>query len=297
VGLGKKPQEINTETSSPAAIAAVNNDEVVRAFRIMSQAGTKNQLNIFLWSLANRFDSEEQLNAVAGIIHDTAGTSWALRYAKACGQRQVDLDDWAYPVRGLPQWRQIGKPVEKALVFALSRQESEFDPNAGSSVGAQGLMQLMPGTAHLIAKQYRIPFAVGKLKSDPTYNVELGAAHLADLVESFGGSYVLTLVGYNAGPRRAKEWVQAFGDLRGAQVDPIDWVECIPFHETRQYVQKVLQNVQIYRSRLAPETVRPMTADLARGTPEDVSSVASTTPLSSGGCQGSSIAALAENCN
>lgn len=298
IGLGKKPQDISSHTSSAATIAAVNNDEVVRAFRIMSQAASKNQLNIFFWSLATRFDSEQELNAVAGIIHDVAGTSWALRFAKACGKRDVDLDDWAYPIRGLPQWRQIGKPVEKALVYALSRQESEFDPNAGSSVGAQGLMQLMPGTAHLIARQYRIPYAVGKLKSDPTYNVELGAAHLADLVDSFGGSYVLTLVGYNAGPRRSKEWLQAFGDLRGGQVDPVDWVECIPFNETRQYVQKVLQNIQIYRSRLAPETVRPMTADLARGTPEDVASVASTTPVSvRSDCQPTSIAALAENCN
>lgn len=298
IGLGKKPQDINTETSSPAVQAAVSNDEVVRAFRIMSQAGSKNQLNIFFWSLANRFETEQELNAVAGIINDVAGTSWALRFAKACSQRRVDLDDWAYPIRGLPQWRQIGKPVEKALVFALSRQESEFDPNAGSSVGAQGLMQLMPGTANLIARQYRIPYAVGKLKSDPSYNVALGAAHLADLVDSFGGSYVLTLVGYNAGPRRATEWLQAFGDLRGGQVDPVDWVECIPFNETRQYVQKVLQNVQIYRSRLAPETVKPMTADLMRGTPEDVSAVGSTTRVAdSSDCKPTSIASLAENCN
>jgi soluble lytic murein transglycosylase len=298
IGLGKKPQDISSHTSSAATIAAVNNDEVVRAFHIMSRAGSKNQLNIFFWSLATRFDSEQELNAVAGIIHDTAGTSWALRFAKACGKRDVDLDDWAYPIRGLPQWRQIGKPIEKALVFALSRQESEFDPNAGSVVGAQGLMQLMPGTAHLIARQYRLPYAVGKLKSDPAYNVELGAAHLADLVDSFGGSYVLTLVGYNAGPRRSQEWIQAFGDLRGGQVDPVDWVECIPFNETRQYVQKVLQNVQIYRSRLAPETVRPMTADLARGTPVDISTVASTSPVASASdCQPTSIASLAENCN
>jgi soluble lytic murein transglycosylase len=297
IGLGKKPQDISSHTSSAATVAAVNNDEVVRAFRIMSQAGSKNQLNIFFWSLATRFDSEQELNAVAGIIHDAAGTSWALRFAKACGKRDVDLDDWAYPIRGLPQWRQLGKPVEKALVYALSRQESEFDPNAGSNVGAQGLMQLMPGTANLIARQYRVPYAVGRLKSDPTYNVELGAAHLADLVESFGGSYVLTLVGYNAGPRRSKEWLQAFGDLRGAQVDPIDWVECIPFNETRQYVQKVLQNVQIYRSRLAPETLRPMTADLARGTPQDVTTVSSTSKVAENTCNPTSIADLAENCN
>jgi soluble lytic murein transglycosylase len=140
------------------------------------------------------------------------------------------------------------------------------------------LMQLMPATAKIVARQYRLPYAVGRLKSDPRYNVQLGSAHLADLVDDFNGSYVLTLVGYNAGPRRSREWVAEFGDPRGGQVDPIDWVECIPFEETRQYVQKVLQNVHVYRSRLAPKTVRPMTADLMRGTAADIT-VSSTSPV------------------
>ena len=124
------------------------------------------------------------MNAVAAVVQNTAGTSWALRLAKAAGQRGIDIDSWSYPVRGLPNWSQIGKPIEKSLVFALSRQESEFDPNAGSSVGAQGLMQLMPGTARLVARQYGVSFRVGSLKSDPAYNVKLGAAHLADLVSN-----------------------------------------------------------------------------------------------------------------
>jgi soluble lytic murein transglycosylase len=129
-----------------------------------------------------------------------------------------------------------------------------------------------------VARQYRLPYAPAKLKSDPAYNVKLGAAHLADLVDSFNGSYVLTLVGYNAGPRRSREWVEEFGDPRGGQVDPVDWVECIPFEETRWYVQKVMQNLHVYRSRLAPDTVRPMSADLKRGMPADMA-VASTSPI------------------
>jgi soluble lytic murein transglycosylase len=130
----------------------------------------------------------------------------------------------------------------------------------------------------LVARQYRVPYAQAKLKGDPAYNVKLGAAHLADLVSNYNGSYVLTLVAYNAGPRRAKEWVEQFGDLRSGQVDPVDWVENIPFQETRQYVQKVLQNVHIYRSRLAPKTVRSMTADLRRGTPSDINVASITAP-------------------
>jgi soluble lytic murein transglycosylase len=270
VGLGGIPEEIAGDGASSGARSRVGNDEVIRAMQIMYKASGKANLHMFLYSIASRFKTVDEMNAAADIVHDMGGTYMALKLAKAAGQFKVDIDSWAYPVRGLPNWAQIGKPVEKALVFGLSRQESEFNPEAGSRVGAQGLMQLMPGTARLVARQYRVPYTQSKLKDDPAYNVKLGAAHLADLVSNYNGSYVLTLVAYNAGPRRAKEWVEQFGDLRSGQVDPIDWVENIPFQETRQYVQKVLQNVHIYRSRLAPKTVRPMTADLKRGTPSDV---------------------------
>jgi soluble lytic murein transglycosylase len=155
-------------------------------------------------------------------------------------------------------------------------------------------MQLMPGTAKIIARQYRVPYAPGKLTGDPAYNVKLGAAHLADLIDIHNGSYVLTLVAYNAGPRRAREWVAAYGDPRSGQVDPIDWVEQIPFTETRQYVQKVLQNVHVYRSRMAPETMRPMSADLKRGAPADIS-LASTSEPGTGAC--GSIAAIINGCD
>jgi soluble lytic murein transglycosylase len=294
LGLGNTPEHINGGQASPAAIAKVERDEVVRAMRLMAQVTTKDKLNIFLWSLANRFNTTDEMNAAAAIVQNVAGTSWSLRLAKAASQRGIDIDSWSYPVMALPRWAQIGKPIERSLVFALSRQESEFDPNAGSSVGAQGLMQLMPGTARLVARQYRVPFMQARLH-EPSYNVQLGAAHLADLVDSFNGSYILTLVAYNAGPRRAREWIEANGDPRGGQVDPIDWVECIPFDETRQYVQKVMQNVHVYRSRLAPDTVRPMTADLKRGTPADVN-VASTEPIVES-CKASSIGSIISACN
>lgn len=297
IGLGNKPEEIGSGQTTNAAVANVQQDEVVQAMHIMAKAGTKNQTNIFLWSLANRFDTEEEMNAVAAEVQNIAGTSWSLRLAKAASHRGLDIDTWSYPVRGLPSWSQVGKPIEKSMVFALSRQESEFDPEAGSSVGAQGLMQLMPGTAKQIARQYSLPYAVSKLKGDPSYNVKLGAAHLADLVEDFGGSYIMTLVGYNAGPRRAREWVEEFGDPRGGQVDAVDWVECIPFEETRQYVQKVMQNLHVYRSRLAPETVRAMSFDLKRGVPADmtVASTSSIAPLTE--CKPNSIATILTGCD
>ncbi len=302
VGLGKVPEEIDSGKASAAAEARVAKDEVVRAFRIMAEAGTQNDLYMFLWSFANRFDTMDEMNAVAPIVWDAGGATMAVRLAKASAARNIDIDAWGYPIRALPDWKQVGKPVEKPLVFALARQESEFNPKAGSKVGAQGLMQIMPGTAKLIAKQHGIKHSTGQLM-DPEHNVKLGAAHLGDLIDDHGGSYVLTLVSYNAGPRRSREWIAEYGDFRTGHVDPIDWVESIPFQETRQYVQKVLQNLHVYRSRLAPKTVRPMTADLARGSRADGLSVASTSPAveqqaaQEPGCVKASITDLLTGCD
>lgn len=275
IGLGDVPEEIESGKASSAAQAAIAQDEVVRAFKIMSAAGAKSDLYMFLWSFANRFNSTDEMNAVADIVWDAGGATMAVKLAKASAQRNIDIDSWGYPVRALPDWKQVGRPVEKPLVYALSRQESEFNPNAGSKVGAQGLMQIMPGTAKLIAKQHGIAYKPSMLMN-PQLNVQLGAAHLGDLIAAHGGSYVLTLVSYNAGPRRSREWIADYGDFRTGEADPVDWVESIPFQETRQYVQKVLQNLHVYRSRLAPRTVRPMTADLMRGAAGADLNVAST---------------------
>ena len=284
IGRGSMPEEIASIGVSTAAKNEIQNDELLRAMGLMAQAGGKNKINIFLMPLAERYNDLGHLNALASEIAQLGGTAWAVRFAKATSLRGYDLDAWSYPVLGLPNWNQVGKGVEKPLVFALSRQESEFDPDAGSSVGAQGLMQLMPSTARLVAKQVGIVYSAGRLK-EPAYNVQLGSAFLANMVDKFSGSYVLTLIAYNAGPRRSNEWVSYFGDPRGGRVDPIDFVECIPFNETRQYVQKVLQNLHIYRSRLEPSSVRPMSADLKRGQPDDVATASTVRPAGFYGAQ------------
>lgn len=301
LGMGGVPEEISSGTPSPGAQAKIDNDEVVRAFEMVAKAGSKKDLYMFLWSFAQRFNSVDEMNAAASVAWDVGGPTMAVRLAKAAGSRDIDIDSWSYPVRALPDWKQIGKPVEKALVFGLSRQESEFNPDAGSSVGAQGLMQLMPATARIVARQYGLSYKNGILTGDPSYNVKLGAAHLGDLIDSFGGSYVLTLVAYNAGPRRSSQWVAEYGDLRDGRVDPVDWVESIPFNETRQYVQKVLQNLHVYRSRLAPSTVRPMSADLSRGAANNavihqVADEINTATTSKAPCKSGSLAGLISAC-
>ena len=165
-----------------------------------------------------------------------------------------------------------------------------------SGAGARGILQVMPVTAHHVCRDYKIKCDIPRLMKDPVYNTMMGSAYISDRMDEFSGSYVLTLAGYNAGPRRSREWVEAFGDPRGGKVDPVDWIEMIPFTETRGYVQKVMQNVHVYRSRLAPETMRPMTADLERGAPGSIK-VANTSEAGSSGCSGSSIVELITGCD
>jgi soluble lytic murein transglycosylase len=201
---------------------------------------------------------------VCPLVHDV-GRNRALRFAKAASSYGTEIDDWGYPLRSFPDWRRLGNSVELPMILGVSRQESEFNSGATSPAGAQGLMQLMPTTAKLVAQQLNVAFDDTRLTSDPAYNVMLGAAHLGDLVANYRGSYVLALAAYNAGPGRVKEWIGRYGDPRRADVDPIDWIESVPFAETREFIQKVLQNVHVYRSLIAPGSALAMVADLKRG--------------------------------
>ena len=154
--------------------------------------------------------------------------------------------------------------VEKSVVYAIARQESAFNPGAISRAGARGLLQLMPATAQQVAKSLGLPYSKSRLTSDAAYNATLGAAHLGDLVDDFGGSYVMTFAAYNAGASRVAQWVKQHGDPRDPKVDVVDWIEMIPFTETRNYVQRIMENLQVYRARLG-EPALVIEADLKRG--------------------------------
>jgi soluble lytic murein transglycosylase len=271
LGRGGEAIAVN-EVTPPATVRShVAGDELIRSFRLLAGAGRQGEMGMFLWPIAKRFKTEEEMSAAASIVWDNGGPFMAVRLAKAAGTYGIDIDHWGYPIRAMPDWKHMGPSVEKALVYGVTRQESEFNTQAGSQAGAKGLMQLMPGTAKLVSRQYKIKYNP-KLLTDPSYNAKLGAAHLGDLVKEFKGSYILSLVAYNAGPRRSFEWMQRYGDPRAKGVDPVDWVESIPFTETRYYVQKVLQNTHVYRSRLDPKSMRGMTADLLRGSGRKVDS-------------------------
>jgi len=265
LGLGDKPIKLNVGNPSDAVRRKVERDELMHAFKLLADGGGDNEMRAFVWALAARFRTPDAAAAVAAVITREADPHIALRFAKAESHYGVDIDDWSYPIHALPDWKTVGKPVERALIYGLSRQESEFNATAGSHAGAKGLMQLMPGTARLVARQFRLRYSKHKLTSDPAYNVTLGVAHLGDLIDRFDGSYILTFVAYNAGPGRAKDWIQMYGDPRSPKVDPVDWVEEIPITETRNYVMKVLQNIHVYRSRFDPGSMISMRDDLRRG--------------------------------
>jgi soluble lytic murein transglycosylase len=187
---------------------------------------------------------------IADLANDVGRRDYVMAVAKLARQQGVELLDYLYPMQTLP----AGDNPEDALVLAVIRQESAFDQKAQSSAGALGLMQLMPRTAKHIAKKLQLPYSDAKLTKDPTYNVRLGRAYLGNLLDGFGGSYILAIASYNAGPARVQSWLSEYGDPRDRGVDAVDWIETIPFPETRNYVQRVLENLQIYRHRLNGKT-------------------------------------------
>jgi len=280
LGYGKKPLKISTKNATAAAKQSVKSVEVFRAAYLIAQAGGGNQILPFLFPVARAIKSLDEAAAAIDHIHTHAGNFVAVRLAKAFGSQRIDVDNWAYPVNAMPTWKTLNKNVERPVIMGLSRQESEFNAVAGSHAGARGLMQIMPGTGRLIARQYKLSgYKTGHLTSKPHLNVSMGEAYLGDLIKEFKGSYIMAFTSYNAGPGNTIKWIKAYGDPRKGQIDAVDWIESIPITETRKYVQKVMQNVHVYRTRLG-NRMYTMLTDLNRG-----SSRRSTASSSSGsGC-------------
>ena len=188
-----------------------------------------------------------------------------LLVGKAALNRGLPFDFYAYPVTGIPPFKSIGPDVEQSIVFAIARQESAFNPAVVSPAQAYGLMQVTPDAGRYVCKKYGASFDLGRMKNDPMYNAALGAAELGGLIEDYRGSYIMTFAAYNAGRGSVKKWVDRYGDPRDPRVDAVDWVELIPFSETRNYVQRIMENLQVYRARFGGGTRLQIEADLHRG--------------------------------
>ena len=266
LGLGRKPVPLKQAWPTAQSKCTVQKHELGRAVRLLAAAGNKKDVRLFVWPLAYAFNKPQELAAAAALLWDVSGPANAVRLAKAAGARGIDIDNYGYPVRALPKHTTREKILELPVVLSLVRQESEFDHTAHSHAGARGLMQLMPSTARLEARHMRVRYHAGWLHTRPAYNLLLGRHHLARIMENFDGSYVLAFASYNAGGGNVRKWLKTYGDLRTGSPDPVEWVELIPITETRNYVQKLMQGLHVYRTRLKRPMV-PISKDLWRGVP------------------------------
>jgi soluble lytic murein transglycosylase len=255
-----------TAQVSDEARSRFNNRELVRALRLMAEVGAQRDFESIAFYLDDTLDDPMEMELLSQLAREQSYHRTALRSAKAGLFRNVVAVSSAYPLIELPSTVRTQGRIEPALVLAIIRQESEFDASAISNANARGLMQLIPSTAQLQARREGMTYERAALTTDPQYNMTLGSAHLADLVDSFNGSYVLAIASYNAGSHRANEWIADWGDPRSPNVDVVDWIELIPFSETRNYVQRVTENLQVYRYRLAGHpTPITLEQDLKRG--------------------------------
>lgn len=245
--LASNPQSGNGERKAFAA------HELVGAVNILGQAEGQDWLRPFILRLDALAGTPGWRILTAELAKANGRADLSVLVAKRVSRDNKMFFETAFPELPLPRPRpKAGAPkVEPPLVLAVIRQESAFNVKARSHANAQGLMQLMPRTALKVAKRLRLPFSRHRLVTDANYNLTLGQAYLAEMLKNFKGSYVLALAAYNAGPSRVKRWLKRYGDIRKPDVDSIDWVERIPISETRNYVQRVLENLQVYRRRLA----------------------------------------------
>ncbi|WP_052536121.1 lytic transglycosylase domain-containing protein [Bradyrhizobium sp. ORS 375] len=188
-----------------------------------------------------------------------------LLVGKAALNRGLPFDHYAYPVSGIPAFRSIGPEVEQSVIFSIARQESAFNQAVVSPAQAYGLMQVTPDAGRYVCKRAGVSFDLNRMKTDPVYNAQLGAAELGGLLEDYRGSYIMTFAAYNAGRGSVRKWIERYGDPRDPNVDAVDWVELIPFAETRNYVQRVMENLQVYRARFGGGSRLQIEADLRRG--------------------------------
>ncbi len=238
---------------------------MVRAAEILYAIGERDLVVSIMADLAEKSQDVATLVALAELAthHDDARS--VLLIGKGALGRGYSFDHYAYPTFGLPRYTPIGPQVESAVVYSIARQESAFNPRDLSAANAIGLMQVTPEAGRYVAKKFNVAYDQNRLINDTVYNMQLGAAELGDDIAAYRGSYILAFAGYNAGRGRVHEWVQRYGDPRDPDVDPIDWVERIPFAETRNYVQRILENMQVYRVRFGGGARLLIEADIRRG--------------------------------
>ncbi len=245
-----------------AAIASFEGRELVRATRILGETGETSLLRVFAYQLDNDLPTIEDLALLMDLSRGYGEGFTAMMVGRAASQRGFVLPERMYPVRIPPS---VNGSAPLPFTLAITRQESSFDPRARSHADARGMMQFLPATAAGVARRLGMGFSAEQLW-DPDYNMTLGSYHLGELMAANSGSMLLATVGYNAGPARPNQWIARCGDPRGDANATIDFIECAPFTETRNYMMRVMENMAVYKARLNGGSA-PLTpsADISAG--------------------------------
>jgi len=254
--LGKDPEP------SPEDRTRFENRDMVKAARMLGNIGNRELFRVMVIAIANTLPNAEEEALLYDLARSYDSQDTASRAARISQQRGFYLPERAYPLRPIPP----GRGPEPAMVLAITRQESGFDPGVRSHANARGMMQIVPSTGRVLARRLSVGYSDNKL-FEADYNMTLGAYYLAEMVDRFGGSYIMAAAGYNAGPGRPASWAQIYADPRGDEGDPFSFIESAPFSETRDYMMRVTENLRVYRARLNGGTA-PLTAmaDVKRGT-------------------------------
>jgi len=249
-----------TRLAFPAPAAAAEGDrrdEAVNAIQALYTEGLDDLAAALAFDAARQWRDESQLAAVAEVVKDQEDVGTQVRFAKIALMRRLPFEAMAFPAVGMPAFVPLPRSADLPTVYAVARQESEFIWHASSGAGAKGLMQMLPSTAVVTARRAGVEFDPARLIVDPAFNTQLGAALLGQLIEDQRGTRELAFAAYNAGPGRVAQWIAAHGDPRDGTVDLVDWIERIPFDETRDYVERVSENLGVYRQRFADEKTAP----------------------------------------
>jgi len=257
--LGQKTLDVPYSRPNAETRAHFAKMPVVEAIHLLYKVGDKVRAETLARELGQSLKTPGELALLTAMVESQGNHYLSLKIGKEAAARGLDVGALTHPLGAIGAHLPLN---DKALAYAIARQESEFNPVAKSGAGALGLLQLMPKTAKSVAKAQKISYSQEKLSQDASYNAILGSHFLSDQLARFDNSYILTFIGYNAGSARVSDWISRYGDPRGQNIDGVvDWVERIPFTETRNYVQRVMENYQIYQARLGgkPDISRDMT--------------------------------------
>ena len=232
-----------------AAQRAKPSDEIVRAADMLYTLGERETVVSYVVDLAEDSNNVATLSAVADVTGRHNDARAMLELGKTALGRGLPVEAYAFPTIGIPQHTPVGPAIDRSIIYSVARTESAFNQKDKSSANAVGLMQVTPEAGRDTAKRFGVEYDWDRLVSDPVYNTQMGAAELSALLSEYKGSHIMTFAGYNAGRGRVRDWIKAYGDPRDPNVDPVDWVERIPFSETRNYVQRVMENLAVYRAR------------------------------------------------